>query len=168
MKTVEHKIVKTYYSLGHLPLSGLINDQISPFKEVGQYYCVIETHTHTLHTNIYHTHMHTRHTHIHTPHKHHTHIHTHIHTIYTHAHTHLHMCTHRATSLNNKKSSNNFEQLVCAEWGIGDTKECKDKYCLCKFTVKQGAQQVSWMFHKCIKYSLVVINWLLNTVMQTL
>lgn len=64
MKTVEHKIVKTYYSLGHLPLSGLINDQVSPFKDVGQYYCVIETHTHThtTHTYISHTYAHQTHT----------------------------------------------------------------------------------------------------------
>lgn len=55
MKTVEHKVVKRYYSLGHLPLSGLINDQVSPFKEVEQYSCIIKTHTHTTHTRIYHT-----------------------------------------------------------------------------------------------------------------
>lgn len=36
MKTVEHKMVKTYHSLGHLPLSGLINDHVNTFKEVGK------------------------------------------------------------------------------------------------------------------------------------
>lgn len=131
MKTVEHKIVKTYYSLGYLPLSGLINDHVSPFKEVGQYYCVIETHTHTLHTNIYHTHMHNRHTHIHKQHKHHTHIHTHIHTIHAHyihayiantthtntQHTHIHTCTcaHTGPPLSTTKRAAQF-WTACMCW----------------------------------------------------
>ena len=70
--------------------------------------------------------------------------------------------------LNNRKNNNNFEQHACAELGIGDTKECKDKYCLHKFTVERGAEQVSKMVHECINYSLVVINLVLNMVMQSL
>lgn len=111
------------------------------------------------HTHTHYTHMHTRHTHIYTydintthiyiPYMHTTYTHiqhtynTHKHTPHTHTPVHVHTQSHTSQQQKSKMSSSNFEQFVCAEWGIGDTKECKDKYCLCKFTVKQGAQQVS-------------------------
>lgn len=130
MKTVAHKIVKTYYSLGYLPLSGLINDHVSPFKEVGQYYCVIETHTHTLHTNIYHTHICTTDTHIYTNNINTTHTYTHHtctlhtriyskhnthqHTTHTHTYTLVHVHTQDHLS-QQQKEQHNFEKIVCAE-----------------------------------------------------
>jgi hypothetical protein len=52
-----------------------------------------------------------------------------------HSHTYIHTLT-ETIYLNNRKNSNNFEQLACAEISSGDTKECKDKYYLHKFTVE--------------------------------